>query len=282
MEVKRIRLLNQKSEDERRAIVAEGLTLIAQNVSDLCSEAKAIWKTAPRSARMALNVAEEEASKGILLIDYMRPYQGIDVKQRANHLKQFYSHLARGIYARYYEWRCAHTFSRVSEQVAKDRRSHYLDGPTGADYIFRNEPLENRESIMYVDLVSDEGNLRWVSPDSVKFRYQFYGNCFVLPEVCNRFMYLQSLGLLSGDALKVLAGVWRNESLIPETDWSTYADLNSRFLEECRHRGVVIAPNGREVGDALLFPLCGLDLTPEMVELEGLHQAQAAHYSDYP
>jgi hypothetical protein len=44
-------------------------------------------------------------------------------------------------------------FAEVRVQVDGLRASRYLDGPSGADWILRNDLIDKRETNMYVDYV---------------------------------------------------------------------------------------------------------------------------------
>jgi hypothetical protein len=277
---RQLHLLNNKRDHERPEIIAEGLELIARNVRSLLSEAEGIYEQAPRSAKMAVNVASEEAGKGFLLVDYVRPYSGVKENRRQEHLRGFYSHLSRGIYAKYYKTR-PKDFADVMEIIDCHRQSLYLDGLHDVDLILRNEILREREDLLYVDYVLFEDGPRWVSPESADYLYDWYGR-FRQPTVCVLFLHMYQLGLFTANALRVLRAIWKDQLIAPETDWSVCAKLNERFLEKCGLQGILTSNQGlRMVVDRFLFPLCGLGLPrhPTEVKIEDLQEKRDTYWA---
>ena len=106
------RELLQLSSADFLETVSEGLPLIFSNMDELWQEATEISQIGERRAIGILQgIAEEEAGKILLLLDCLRcPTSRSDQRQAL--LKGFNNHLAKGIYARYYDT-CRVTLRRL-------------------------------------------------------------------------------------------------------------------------------------------------------------------------
>ena len=144
---RRMSRLEQMTESSKREAMSYGLAKIAENVRSLLTEVDRIGNTAARASTILTHIAAEEAGKGFIMVDYMRPYSDMSGEMRSRHLKNVYFHLARGIYVKYYESR-PDTFREVQSIVDSYRVSHYLDGPNDVDWIFRNEIENERERVV--------------------------------------------------------------------------------------------------------------------------------------
>jgi AbiV family abortive infection protein len=157
MRVRAIRdLANIRNDHEFFQELSEGLSLVAENASKLNDAIELLSSQKQfRAARVLLSVAEEEAAKYLILLDAARcPRHPQHLLPRQ--LGYFNSHLAKGIYAEASWWRVA-TFDDLRQHVDRERASHYLDGPSDVDWIFRNAILRRREERLYVDYVEVDG-----------------------------------------------------------------------------------------------------------------------------
>jgi AbiV family abortive infection protein len=115
-----------------------------------------------RGSRILMGIAEEEMAKFLILLDAVRCPR-VPPESFSQQLSRFNDHLAKGIYAEACNWRPG-SLGQLAEYVDDSRQQYYLDGPTGADWIFRNRIIEQRERTIYVDYVdTDEGHC-WTPP----------------------------------------------------------------------------------------------------------------------
>jgi hypothetical protein len=281
---RQITRLEQMPEPAKRRYISTGLAKIAENVRSLLSEVNRIQNTAARASTILTHIAAEEAGKGFILVDYMRPYREVTPEMRSRHLGNVYRHLARGIYERYYESR-PDAFEEVQSIVTGYRVSHYLDGPNDVDWIFRNQIEERRESELYVDLISKEGGLEWYSPTDWWRRYAMLQDLrefsVLKPPVCNIFLVMQEIGLFSQKALDIMTKTWKDITIGKTTRWGSYVAVNEAFLRECDAERALpsrIASEAQDqIIDQFLYPLCGLDLGVVEVTVEELQARREQH-----
>lgn len=273
--------LEQMAEPSKRKAVAYGLAKIAENIDSLLTEVNHIGNMTPRASAILTQIAAEETGKGFLIVDYMRPYRSVNPEKRSHHLRSVYSHLARGIYVKYYLTR-PDAFSEVESIVNLYRASHYLNGPSDVDWIFRNEIEEERERQLYVDLVSDEQGLSWYSPTDLWERLVKVGSVHpFMPTICELFLLMHQSGLFRDKALRVMAETWKNVGIYSTTRWAQYLSVNQAFLRQCRNQGLLSSSASDEalarIADEFLYPLCGLDLGRRNVPIDELQQRRIQH-----
>ena len=281
VEARQIPRLEQMSESLKRETLSCGLAKIAENIRSLLTEVTRIENTGARASAILTHIAAEEAGKGFLLVDYMRPYHGVSQQKRAQHLKKVYSHLARGIYVKYYETR-PDSFGEVESIVNGYRVSHYLDGPSDVDWIFRNEIEDERERELYVDLVSNEEELNWHSPTDLWKGYGLMiGSSALEPPICNLFLLMHETGLFSEEALNVMAETWKDISISSTTRWADYLPVNQAFMTGCDRRALLSSEATSEamtrIADEFLYPLCVLDLQAKKVSAGELRERRERH-----
>lgn len=265
MKVKQMRRLEQIPFEDRLELIQEGLVLIAKNVDTLLSESEKVWQSAPRAFLLLRSLAEEESGKAFILVDYVRPPRGVTRVQLSAHLSQVYSHLARGIYAEYYETHPA-TFGEVVEFVERQRVSYYLDGMEGFEWIFRNRIMQRREEAMYVDLVDVERELRWEAPDFTVKQFMT-----PTPRITGLLISMVCSGLLSARGLSVLRDIWASEELTTETSWQRCVAANRRFLDQMCEAGVDVPKNlANHVKNHFSFPLSQVDLSEKKIDYKEL------------
>jgi hypothetical protein len=185
-------------------------------------------------------VGAEEAAKTLILIDSVRcPIS--KSKERTRTLGYFYDHLAKSIYAEACDWHPAN-FAELSRLIELDRQMYYLDGPTGADWIFFNQNLQRREDALYVGYIrdetaasDDESSCSWTNPLRAPAQLHSTKNVFGL---CSA---LRQIGLFTSEALKVVAEVWRSIEMRPETSHSEVTKWNTETLEKLQTRGFLPA-----------------------------------------
>lgn len=288
MEAREFQRLEELSTDETRARVAEGMALVADNVRDLLEQAESVREEAPRLAEIARIHAGEEAGKALILLDYVRPPAGVDQGDLSRHIKTAGRHLARGLYVQYYRMSPA-TFGEALNWVRRERRSHYLDGPEAVEWIFRNRILDRRESVLYVDYVEQEGELRWRSPLEHAVRWEEIGRFLSVPRICRVLLALDRLALIDAEALARLSRTWSDVELTEETRWGDCRQQNDEWLMGCLEADLVRRDgDGTDddlgfVRERLYWPICGVNLSLNEVraEVEERRERAMANYGRF-
>lgn len=266
--------------EKRLTKIAEGLDLLVAQVvtleGDLALLAEAEhW----RGLDILSAQADEEAAKGLILLDFVRMDQGND-EALARQLGRFYNHLVRCIYAEMAQMSPA-DLAEVRRLIDSMRESHYLDGPNDVDWIFRNQLLARREESLYVDFIHDDEGDRWVTPAA--------NDTFMYPPsmapVRKLVSALQRLGVMSVGGLAVVAKHWSSIELQDETHWQEVSGINRAIIEELVDRGITSREATSE--DAALaieswaFPMGDLDLEILPVDIAELEAKRANWQPDY-
>lgn len=256
-----IKDLSQLSDSDLFLQVAKGLDHIVQNAQEFYTDSELLaTQLRGPSSRVLRTIAEEEAAKYLILIDAIRcPPQSNDFSRQ---LGRFYSHLSRGIYA--YVAICqSSTFGELRSWVNEERKSLFLDGPEGYDYIYRNRILDLRESRMYVDYEMHEDNeYIWSAPrhhdEGVALSLQG-----VIPPSLETVLSLNKAGFASPQGLKLLADIWRPISMI---DTITRSELKEYIRSTCEEADRQALPGARDqeitasLSQHWQFPMYSLDM----------------------
>ncbi len=263
---------------ERIPFISDGLILLAENVGGLLREAKSCWPEAPRASAIAGSVAAEEAAKAIMLVDYLRPQEGVDNARLSDHLGSVVDHVARGAYVESYEGRPL-DFAEMRRYVDLTRMPYYLDGPTGYDWIFRNSIEARREELFYVDAVHSGAGLEWLGPGAtvelIKSVPSFARHDPDVRRICTLLLDLHSAGLLQPEPLKILRALWAGVELDDSTGWRVYDALNREFVERSHAKGLVTDERYLDrIVDWLLFPLCSVHLRAFTTDARKRHRAE--------
>jgi hypothetical protein len=124
------------------------------------------------------------------------------------------------------------TFREVREYIERLRPAFYLDGPTDADWIFRNEIESARELAFYVDYVKGEDEHSWVTPSS-----DAYPSAHWPAEITTRLVLaMYRTGLLSEVGLDITASHWRNVSVADHITFGEHFALTSAVMSELIER----------------------------------------------
>lgn len=273
MQARALKRLMQLPPARRREQISKGLIHLADNVATLDADIGLLAEEGRgRSLWILARQAEEEAAKALILLDLAR----MDRRDQAGQTRQlanFYDHLARCIYAEVTQMSPA-DFAEVKRMVESMRPSHFLDGPNGFDWIFRNRLLANREEGLYVDYVHDDEGERWVTPAS-NDTIHFGGPS---PAVRDLIGSLRRVGAMSVRGLEVLADIWAGGELADDTHWQEVVALNRRVTErliadDLGEEGVG-SEDVRRVLDRWTFPLSGLELSMVEVSRSALEAEQ--------
>jgi AbiV family abortive infection protein len=274
-----LKQLAQLSVERRLEAIAEGLSLIAENVRSLRDDIACLYEGKRlRAAEVMTGLADEEAAKTLILLDLVRA--GVsDSQMLKQQTTRFYEHLARCIFAEMAHMAPA-SFGEIEGLVNLERRSHYLDGPDDVDWIFRNQLITEREQRLYVDYVVDEADARWISPK--RFEDLGFGP---LTEAPNLVIALEETGCTSLAGLRICADEWEGVVMESDTHWQVVAAINRRILGRLADQDPAFAAasgeDQRRVIDHWTFPLTRLDLRMDSVASTDLQEQRARTEADY-
>ncbi|MET7782610.1 hypothetical protein ABZU94_19255 [Streptomyces mirabilis] len=245
---------------ERLALIAEGLDLLAEHVSTLRDDLLHLQEAGrSRGAAVIDGLASEEAAKMLILLDVVRMGWS-DTAAVRGQLRNFYSHLARGIYGRLIAGRPA-DLAEVRRYAESLRRSLYLDGPNDVDWIFRNSIEAEREESLYVDYVTSEDDSAWITPARLSdLKLTSWPSMAV-----DLALALRHLGCTTQAGLEIIAKEWDGFSLDDDTHWAKVEAINKSILIKLHAAGLCSSDLTRvDVRLALeqwIFPLGGVDLS---------------------
>ena len=243
----------------RLDLIAEGLGLIAEHVETLRGDIRRLDDDGRvRAASILSRMADEEAAKALILLDIYRCVP--DQRTTSKQLKRLSRHLPRCIYVEVSHGHPA-VFGEVRDRVDRARRSHYLDGPMDADWIFSNELIAEREGSLYVDFVWDleDDAGTWMTPAS------FDGMVGPTTDVLDLVVSLRQAGCLGRQSLNVMADVWQGFELRDETHWVEIRNRNLLLLQRLHEAGQFLDSGTQEDVDRVVdrwgFPLTELDIS---------------------
>lgn len=275
MRPRAIRDLSRLPDHDLFDSVAEGLTLILESAERLHEDSERLAVEGQfRGYQVLRAVAEEEASKFLILIDAIRCPR-VPAKRWSEQLGRFHDHMSKGLYGWAYNC-CPATLQQLQEYIDSKRQEFYLDGPNDVDWIFRNEILQRREEALYVDYVeTDEGHV-WLGPARYHLDDRPVPIGLVLPSLLVS-QALASTGVSSSDGLAVLADVWRATPVSLNLHWAEIREVNRTTLDELKKNGV-LRESPQEIYDRIIdrwqFPMYDLDLSMVEVKNETLRKLQ--------
>jgi AbiV family abortive infection protein len=258
MRAKAIVDLEQLADTSLYSTVARGLRLILANALNLWRDGLSAGKGGHKqSASILRSLAEEEAAKFHILLDAIRCPRGPRFTQ---HLRHFYDHLARGIYAEHYNLYPT-DFGDVKRIVGNLRVALYLDGPEGFEWIFRNRIIERREQQLYVDYVQSEDAHTWSRPE----------RHFIFPlgfpaRVLTTARSLARVGVATPCGLRVVANIWRPFTIEDATNWGELREKNIETLKSLEANRCLRSVSNETIQGIVrdwAFPLYALDLTED-------------------
>jgi len=245
-------------------VLGQGMNLIASHVETLVAAAKRSDNAGDRlAAEVLLAIARDEAGKFLVLLDAARiPYN--NKARMTSQLKRAADHLSKSLYVEMTDV-CPATLSVVERYLALVRRSHYLDGPNDADWVFRNRALARREDLMYVDYQETDEGFIWHRPSVSQFQSLLY-----VPQVFQLVADMRAAGFCDPAGLEVINKVWRD--IVPtngsdgteDTHWTDIESRNVCTLKQVLATGVagdIKQMAGHSIVDFWTFPLHSVDLT---------------------
>lgn len=282
MRPRAIKDLTQLADAELFVELARGMRLCLVNALRLWRDARRLLvANRPQGFNILCSCLEEEAAKFHILLDAVRcPRQSASVFSRQ--LDYFNQHLAKGLYARYYDMFSPADLAEIRRHIDGERKALYLDGPNDVDWVFRNDILRKREEAVYVDYVAYADSSRnehyWHCPDT---RLMRLGNWSCRPRVLEVALALHGIGVTDERALAMVADLWRNAPMDDSIKWPTLRERNLWTIEMLDQAQLLRSRPKRIyalVAEHWLFPLFPLDLTEERVSLADLSDAQRAWY----
>jgi len=273
-----IKDLSQLDDAELFSEVSKGLRLCVVNSLRLWRDARELLASRrPQGSAILRLFVEEEAAKFHILLDAVRcPRQPAD--RFGRQLGYFNQHLAKGLYAKYYNLFSPSDLAEIRLHMDRERQTLYLDGLNDVDWVFQNDILRQREESIYVDYVAYADNFRnehhWHSPDPRLMRLWLYRN---RPRVLDVALAIHGAGMTTAAALAKIAEVWRASSMDDSIKWPVLRQLNVRtlnILEESKLLRVRPDSVYRRVADDWLFPLYPLDLGRIEIDPEDLQAVQ--------
>ena len=265
--------LAQLGPKERQALIAEGLPIVFESASSFLRASKALPEHR-READILAASAEEEAAKALILIDMVRCPPKLVSDRIGSMTKWFYRHLARMIYAEACDWRPMHV-TQLQEYADRQRKTHFVDGEYG-EYIFPNNQLFTRESLLYADVATHEdGVLYWSVPAGrSRMRFQRDPSSYVTAEA------LAAVGAFTSEGLSVVAETWGGVEFRDTTGAQESDRLIHKMLDELIRRNVPLAHATKDHASALYaywqFPMYNLDLSPIEVTMEEIERERDA------
>ena len=245
-------------------VLAEGMDAIASHLETLVGAAERSYDAGDSlAAEILMAIAREEAGKFLILLDAARIPQNAQARM-TKQLKRARDHLAKSLYFEMTDLRPA-TLSEVEDYLALARRSHYLDGPNDADWIFRNRALADREDVMYVDYQETDEGFIWHQPSVSQFSTTMY-----VSQVFQFVAEMRAAGFCDPAGLEVVNRVWKDVVATSgsdgsqDTPWYDIASRNVHTLEEILATGVAIEIGDgarRRIVNTWTFPMHSLDLS---------------------
>ena len=278
MKPRAIKDLSQLNDAELLSEVSEGLCLCVGNALRLWRDARKLRVSRrPQGFEILRLFVEEEAAKFHILLDAVRcPRQPAD--RFARQLGYFNQHLAKGLYAEYYNFASPSDLAEIRRYMDRERQALYLDGPNDVDWVFRNDILRKREESIYVDYVGYADSIRnehhWHSPDPRLMRLWLFGN---RPRVLDMALSIHGAGMTTTAALAKIADLWRASPMDDSIKWPALRQLNVRTLNVLEESKLLrVRPDSvyRRIANDWLFPLYPLDLGELKINSEELREAQ--------
>jgi len=261
--------------------------MIAAQVNVLEDDVQSIKNLRVHRAHSLLrSVAREEAGKFLVLLDMYRCPEA-DQSLRSRQYSRAGNHLAKLIYAEAADARIA-SQEEMLRLVNFCRQGLYLDGPNDYDLIFRNQPLQDRDSVLYVDLLEVEDSVKqeliWWQPylDSSSDPPLPNGDEVHIwrsstPQSVKLVHTIDASGLLTETGLAALSDAWAGFDAREDshcTDWQT------RTGSAFKIASLPIADEAiREIADLWPMPLVEIDLSEIQINVEDLVEERERRFA---
>jgi hypothetical protein len=199
--------------------------------------------------------SEEQAAKGLILIDMPRcPKKSLSA-QMGKMTGWFYNHLARLMYVEACHVKPMHV-GQLQQYIDHSRRAHYVDGDYG-EYIFPNRELFSRQSTLYADMAAyEDGKLFWSAP---KESYGVIGIRFLLSPAFEILEALSVAGALRPEGARIVADVWGQVDFRNTEGWEEKERLTREMVQRLEAKNLIdpsITPqHGGRLYDAWQLPM---------------------------
>ena len=228
--------LEQLADDRLFIELSEGMPLIVDNAVSLEKTACRLFEDGEfRASEVMRGIAEEEAAKFLILMDYVRCPRHSE--HRAQVLKRFYGHVTKRVHAMACSYERIASFGELSKLVEDECRPLYLDGPNGIDWVFPNSIAAEREQGLYVDYVQDitdpSGDRFWTTPPAPSP----WSSQYATPDSVGLCQALLQVGAASAAGLAEIADIWRGFVPEPDTDREQLRKLILHTLERLSDGG---------------------------------------------
>lgn len=261
---------------------AERLDFIAEGLPIVLASARSFWSASekladnPREASVLEGFAEEESAKALILLDIVRCPQSKLDGRIGRIVKNFYSHLARLIYAKAQGWRPVNV-AQLQEYIDSERQGHYLEGGMG-EYILPNWSIYSRESTLYADVEQyEDGSPQWGDPKQFSsFRTYTPPSALTLVEA------LHAVGVFSRAGLEATSEIWSTVDFLAKEHNGHVRKLTTRLAERLDAEGLVSETATNEhvrwFNQHWQMPMYNLDFALLPASLEQLQAEREAAY----
>lgn len=267
--------MREMSHAERLDFIAEGLPIILSSARSFWSAAEKL-PNSPREASVLEGFAEEESAKALILLDLVRCPPSKVEGRIGRIVKNFYSHLARLIYAKAQSWRPVNV-DQLQEYVDSERQGHYLEGGM-SEYILPNWSIYSRESALYADVEQHEdGAPQWGDPtrfSSVRIHMR--------PSALTLVEALHAVGVFSRAGLEATSEIWGTVDFLAKEHDRNVRELTRRLGERLDAEGLVTEAatneHARWFHHHWQMPMYNLDFALLPASLEQLQVDREAAY----
>jgi hypothetical protein len=275
---KRFVRLGELPDDKLFPELEQGLTLAGQNVGRLASAATVLAEQGHvRPANILGGHASDEAGKFLILLDAARCPRG---PQLAAHLRRAGDHLSRLLFAEVASWHAV-TYGEMVRYIDGNRQSHYLDGPEGVEWVYRNSLLYWREQAMYADYVEmEDKSCQWQDPDYFE---KLDASLWKRPWAADVVENLMVADLHRAPSLAIIAQHWRSFEPRGDTHISETAAIMDKMLEDLHGRGMLQGDKQvwSRIADRWAFPLWSAETSEIKVKLEDLLEERERYSPEY-
>lgn len=282
---RKVATLGSMSGAERLRLIAEGLPVLLASAQELADAEKHLPREHQRARAILIGQAEEEAAKILILLDAVRCPPKLQ-KELSRTLSNFYKHLARLIYAAASSWHAAR-LSELARYVDHERTSHYLDGPYGPEFLFRNDLLDEREGFLHADLIDRDGDLEWQEPGprfgGLPIEHDLLGSNVPRFHALPLVEALSRANMLTPEGVKAVARVWQPLVLDDQLHYSEIEALNRQTLETLDGLGYLSKAAEEDVRRIMgwQWPMYSLELSKISVTKDAIRRERDAAWADY-
>ncbi len=270
--------MREMAQSERLDFIAEGLTIILSSARGFWSAAEKLVDN-PREASVLEGFAEEESAKALILLDLVRcPPSKVDGRI-GRIVKNFYSHLARLIYANAQSWKPVNV-EQLQEYVDSERQGHYLEGGM-SEYILPNWAIYSRESTLYADIEQHEDGLpQWSDPTLFSS-----SGIHTRPFALTLIEALDAVGVFSRAGLEATSEIWGTVDFLAKEHSGHVRDLTRQLAKRLEDEELVseqaTSEHARWFHQFWQMPMYYLDFTMIPASLNQLKaDREAAYWSE--